>query len=112
MEHEELTRQIIGCAYRVFNTMGHGFLESVYENCMLIELQKLGLRVDDQRPIKVYYEGQVVGNFEADLFVEEALGGGSACNAECSCLKFSGQFPSIPAAEAAHAEHLREVAGA
>jgi GxxExxY protein len=73
MQHEEITRQVIGCAYRVYNTMGHGFLESVYENCMLIELRKLGLRVDDQRPIKVYYEGQVVGNFEADLFVEEAV---------------------------------------
>ena len=63
MQHEELTRQIIGCAYRVFNTMGHGFLESVYEQCMLIELRKVGLRAENQHPIKVYYDGQVVGNF-------------------------------------------------
>jgi GxxExxY protein len=70
MEHEELTRQIIGCAYRVFNTLGHGFLESVYENCMLIELRKLGLQVENQHRIKVFYEGHVVGEFEADLFVE------------------------------------------
>ena len=73
MEHEELTRQIIGCAYRVYNAMGYGFLESVYENCMLIELRKLGVRVENQRPIKVYYEGEVVGNFEADLFVQDAV---------------------------------------
>jgi GxxExxY protein len=70
MEHEELTRQIIGCAYRVFNTMGSGFLESVYESCMLIELRKLGLSVENQHRIKVYYDGQLVGEFEADLFVE------------------------------------------
>jgi GxxExxY protein len=69
MEHEELTRQIIGCAYKVFNAMGHGFLESVYEKCMLIELRKLGLHVVNQHPIKVYYDGQVVGDFDADLFV-------------------------------------------
>jgi GxxExxY protein len=54
MEHEELTRQIIGCAYRVFNALGHGFLESVYEKSLMIELRKLGLRVEDQYPIKVY----------------------------------------------------------
>lgn len=70
MEHEEITRSIIGCAYRVFNAMGYGFLESVYENCMLIELRKAGFSVDNQHPIKVYYEGHEVGKFEADLFVE------------------------------------------
>lgn len=70
MEHEELTRQVIGCAYRVFNTMGHGFLESVYEECMLIELRALGLQALNQHPIKVYYHGHPVGDFEADLFVE------------------------------------------
>ena len=69
MVHDELTRQIIGCAYKVFNTMGFGFLESVYEHCMLIELRKLGLDAVNQHPIKVFYEGHVVGNFEADLFV-------------------------------------------
>lgn len=70
MEHEGLTRQIIGCAYKVFNTMGHGFLESVYENCMLIELRKLGLNVTNQHKIQVRYEGVVVGDFDADLFVD------------------------------------------
>jgi GxxExxY protein len=73
VEHEELTRHIIGCAYRVFNTLGHGFLESVYERSMLIELRKLGLRVENQYPVKVFYAGQMVGAFEADLFVESAV---------------------------------------
>ena len=44
MEYEEITRKIIGCAYRVYNTMGFGFLESVYEKCLLIELRKAGLK--------------------------------------------------------------------
>jgi GxxExxY protein len=70
MEHEELTRKIIGCAYRVYNTLGAGFLESVYENCMLIELRKLGIMAVNQHPITVLYEGQIVGEFTADLFVE------------------------------------------
>lgn len=73
MEHEELTRRIIGCAYKVFNTLGFGFLESVYENAMLIELRTAGLRAVNQHPVKVFYCGQVVGDFEADLFVEDAV---------------------------------------
>ena len=70
MEYEELTKQIIGCAYRVYNAMGYGFLESVYEKCMLIELRKLGLRAENQLPIRVFYEGHEVGTFEADILVE------------------------------------------
>lgn len=73
MEHEELTRAIIGCAYRVYNAMGFGYLESVYEKCMLIELQKAGLAFESQRAIPVRYEGQNVGDFIADLVVQEAL---------------------------------------
>ena len=72
-QHEDLTRQIIGCAYRVYNTMGFGFLESVYEKCMLIELAKLGLGAKSQHPITVYYEGHVVGEFFADLWVREEV---------------------------------------
>ena len=68
MEHEELTKQVIGCAYRVYGAMGHGFLESVYEQCMLIEIA-----VANQHPIQVRYDGQVVGDFVADLFVENAV---------------------------------------
>lgn len=73
MQHEELTKQIIGCAYRVYNTMGFGFVESVYEKCMLIELKRAGLKVESQRPITVYYDGEVVGEFVADLVVEDEI---------------------------------------
>ena len=72
-KHEDLTRQIIGSAYKVYNTMGFGFLESVYEKCMLIELTKLGLACKNQHPITVYYDGQVVGEFFADLWVKEEV---------------------------------------
>ena len=70
MQHENITEKIIGCAYRVYNRMGFGFLESVYEKCLLIELRKAGINVEAQRPITVYYENEVVGEFVADLVVE------------------------------------------
>jgi len=73
MQHEELTEKIIGCAFRVYNTMGFGYLESVYEECMVVELRKLGLQVEQQKPIPVWYEGHEVGNFFADLLVEGAV---------------------------------------
>jgi GxxExxY protein len=55
MECRELTEKVIGCAYHVYNKMGFGFLESVYEKCMLIELRKAGLDAESQKPITVYY---------------------------------------------------------
>jgi len=51
MEHKELTEKIIGCAYQVYNKMGFGFLKSVYEKCMLIELHKENLHAESQKPI-------------------------------------------------------------
>ena len=73
MEFEELTERIIGCAYRVYNKMGFGFLESVYEKCLLIELCKSGIQAESQKPIIVQYEGEVVGNFVADIVVEDVV---------------------------------------
>lgn len=73
MEHRELTEKIIGCAYTVYNRMGFGFLESVYEKCMLIELRKAGLHAESQKPITVYYEKESVGNFLADIVVEDTV---------------------------------------
>ncbi len=70
MEHEETTRRVIGCAFRVHNALGFGFLESVYEKSLLIELAKEGIRADSQRPVSVYYDGQKVGIFFADILVE------------------------------------------
>jgi GxxExxY protein len=73
MEFEDITEKIIGCAYTVYNTMGYGFLESVYEKCLLIELRKAGLKSESQKSIIVQYDGEVVGNFIADIFVEDAI---------------------------------------
>ena len=73
VKDRELTKTIIGCAFRVHNTLGHGFLEKVYENALRIELAKQGLEVKQQEPIKVYYEGQVVGDYYADLWVEDRV---------------------------------------
>jgi GxxExxY protein len=73
MEYRELTEKIIGCAYRVYNRMGFGFLESVYEKCMLIELEKAGLDPDSQKPIKVYYDDEIVGDFVADIIVNDTI---------------------------------------
>ena len=73
MEHRELTEKVIGCAYRVYNRMGFGFLESVYEKCMLIELKKAGLNPDSQKPIKVYYDKEIVGDFVADIIVNDTI---------------------------------------
>ena len=73
MQHEELTEKIIGCAYRVYNTMGFGFLESVYEKCLLIELRKAGLQAEAQQAITVRYEGEVVGEFVADIIVDDTV---------------------------------------
>ncbi|MEW6606508.1 MAG: GxxExxY protein [bacterium] len=73
MKYKELTEKIIGCAYRVYNTMGFGFLESVYEKCLLIELKRAGLKADSQKSIKVFYDGEIVGEFEADIIVEDVV---------------------------------------
>ena len=73
MEYKEVTETIIGCAYRVYNKMGFGFLESVYEKCLLIELHKSGLDTESQQPVTVYYEGEIVGEFVADIMVNDAV---------------------------------------
>ena len=68
-----LTEQVIGCAFRVSNTLGSGFLEKVYENALAIELRKGGVDVKQQAPIKVLYEGTVVGEYFADLLVSNLV---------------------------------------
>jgi GxxExxY protein len=73
MEFEDITREIIGAAYKVFNALGFGFLESVYKKAMIIELKKKGRKVEDEKPLKVYYEDQVVGDFFIDLFVQDEI---------------------------------------
>ena len=73
MQHEELTEKVIGCAYRVCNNMGYGFLASVYEKCLLIELEKTGLEFNSQIAISVYYSNMIVGEFVADILVENTV---------------------------------------
>jgi len=73
VQYQELTNKIIGAAYTVYNQMGFGFLESVYEKCMLIELQKEGIRAENQAEICVKYDDKVVGEFKADLLVQNDI---------------------------------------
>jgi len=73
MEYKNVTETIIGCAYRVYNKMGFGFLESVYEKCLLIELLKAGLDAESQKPITVYYDDEIVGEFVADIIVNDTI---------------------------------------
>jgi GxxExxY protein len=68
-----VTEKIIGCAFKVGNTLGVGFLEAVYENALVHELRKTGLLVEQQKILEVWYDGIVVGNYRADLLVENAI---------------------------------------
>jgi len=72
-ELDRTTERIIGCAFKVSNTLGVGFLEKVYENALTVELRKAGLAVQQQYPIKVWYEGIVVGDYAADLLVDDCV---------------------------------------
>jgi GxxExxY protein len=72
-KHQDLTRKIIGVFYEVYNELGHGFLESVCEAAMLIALREAGLKAEPQMPIAVYFRGNRVGDFRADLMVENAV---------------------------------------
>lgn len=73
MEHKEQTQKIIGCAMKVHGTLGPGFLESVYQNALALELRKAGMRVECEKRIQVVYEGVVVGDFVADMLVNEQV---------------------------------------
>jgi len=73
MEYEEITHKIIGAAYQVFNTLGFGFLESVYKKAMMIELAKKDLKVEEEKALNVYYDEQVVGNFYVDILVQDEI---------------------------------------
>ncbi len=69
----ELTRRVIGCAHNVYNSLGSGFLESVYEKALLIELEAAGIVAQAQVPLEVMYRGRVVGKFFADLVIENVV---------------------------------------
>ena len=73
MLHADITDKIIKAFYKVNNTLGFGFLERVYENAMAIELQKMGCQVQKQKSIKVYYDHEEVGDYYADLLVDDRV---------------------------------------
>ena len=73
MEDEDLTRIIIGCAMSVHGALGPGFLESVYQNALAHELSKAGLEVHRERRIQVRYDGAVVGDFFADMMIQNSV---------------------------------------
>ena len=72
-KHTNITELIIKAFYKVYNTLGYGFLEKVYKNALAIELQKLGLEVSPEARVLVYYEGKVVGEYFADLLVASVV---------------------------------------
>ena len=71
--HEEKSKKIIEAFYKVYNKLGFGFLEKVYHNALLIELKKLGFDVKSQYPVKVYYEDFQVGDYYADIIVDDCI---------------------------------------
>jgi len=72
-KHSDLTEQIIGAFYTVYSALGYGFLEKVYVNALMIELQQRGMNVDDEFKINVYYSGKQVGEYYADLIVNDLI---------------------------------------
>jgi len=73
MLHQDLTDQIIKAFYKVYNTLGYGFLEKVYQRAMLHELRKSGLYCQEEHPICVFYDGIKVGDYRADIIVNDLV---------------------------------------
>lgn len=73
LEHEELTDKIIGCAIEVHKKLGPGFLESIYENAFIIELQRKGLPFERQKEVAIQYDGVEVGKHRLDLIVADTI---------------------------------------
>lgn len=72
-KHTDITEKVIKAYYKVYNTLGFGFLEKVYENALLIELIDSDLQVEKQKPIKVFYKKKLVGEYFADICVEDRV---------------------------------------
>lgn len=72
-KHSDLTEQIIGAFYAVYSTLGYGFLEDVYVKALIIELRRRGMEAMDEFPIEVYYAGQLIGQYYADLIVNNLI---------------------------------------
>jgi GxxExxY protein len=70
---KELTGKVIKAFYNVYNKLGYGFLEKVYERAMIIELKKFGIESESQKPISVYYDDEDVGEYFADILIEKRV---------------------------------------
>jgi GxxExxY protein len=73
MTIDEITERVIGCCFKVHRTLGEGFLEKVYENALLIEMEACGLKALQQVPLSVVYDGKIVGDYFADILVEDRV---------------------------------------
>jgi len=73
LKHKELTDKIIGAFYKVYNTLGYGFLEKVYLNSMMIEFKKAGIQAFSQQPITILYENEIVGEYYPDIIIEKKV---------------------------------------
>lgn len=71
--HQDLTEKIIKCYFKVYNKLGNGFLEKVYENALFYELKNIGLYCEKQKAIKVYYDSVLVGEYYADIIVNDSV---------------------------------------
>lgn len=84
--HQELTKTIIGIYYNVYNELGYGFLEKVYENALIIELRNIGFKVESQKKISVYYKNNIVGEYIPDLIINELV------IIELKCVEYLNDF--------------------
>ena len=73
MLHQELSGRVLNAFYTVYNTLGHGFLEKVYENALVIELKKRGISAQQQKRVDVYYDRYQVGEYYADILVDDSI---------------------------------------
>lgn len=73
MKHELITEKIIQAFYKVYNTLGYGFLERVYQNALCIELENMGFKAEKEKKILVYYNRNIVGEYYADLIIEDVI---------------------------------------
>jgi GxxExxY protein len=73
MIYGDKTEKIIQAFYKVYNTLGYGFLEKVYQNALLIELRKMGFQCQSEMPVKVFYDGTIVGDYRADIVVDNCI---------------------------------------
>ena len=72
-KYSDLTQEIIEAFYKVYNTLGYGFLEKVYVNALIIELKKMGIHCEKSYPVQVFYENQEVGMYYADMLIENCV---------------------------------------